>query len=794
MALGSYARCEVCPASDVDLLFLHGGWPAERLSTLVQELCYPLWDAGLELGHAVRRPAEAPRAAAEDVETATALIERRLVAGEAGLLDELADRMASWRRSNGRGVMAALEDAGNRRRAHAGWRVGMLEPHLKEGAGGLRDLHALRWAATYVVGAPGLDPLVSAGYLSATDRRDLASAGRVLLRARCALHLARAGDGTARSKDVDRLRLDLQDEAARRLGHVEVGGRGDGGELLREVGLVMRSISYLHDRTWPSLAEDASRGRRFLRSVLRPRRGPDETPLGEGLFVRDRTLAIEGDRTVAGEHALPLRALAAAASRGLSLERATADRLRGEVAQIGRLSWDAAGLHALTTVLRAGTSALPALADADHLGVLTALWPEWSRVRGRPQRNPFHLFDLDTHHQQTVAVLAEVAGGGLAEQHALLWQGLPDQDALLLAAFLHDVGKAWPGDHSVVGAEIAGGMVRQAGLDEERAAWVAVLVRLHLLLPDVATRRDIDDPEELRAVADEVHDAATLDALYLLSLADARATGPTATSPWKEELLAELHRRVRPLVSGADTPALPDPVAVAARLRAEAPNGADALLEVVGPRYLVAAGSEQAAAHVALDAPHVNGLRAGVRPSGVDGPSVVSVVAPDRPGLLARCAGVLAGHGLEVLDARLFTTRNGVALDWFVVRPRRAREAPAWVQVMADLEAADRGRLDIERLVERRERRRDERRPALVAPVPVDVRIDDAGLRVEVHAPDGPAVLYRLARALTEAGADVLGARVATLGPKVRDVFFLASELTPAERTALAEAVVGAVA
>jgi [protein-PII] uridylyltransferase len=508
--------------------------------------------------------------------------------------------------------------------------------------------------------------------------------------------------------------------------------------------------------------------------------------------VRDRTLAIDGDRTVAGEHALPLRALAAAAIHGLPLERATADRLRGEVAQIGRLSWDAAGLHALTMVLRAGASALPALADADHLGVLTALWPEWSRVRGRPQRNPFHLFDLDTHHQQTVAALAEVAGGGLAEQHALLWQGLPDQDALLLAAFLHDVGKAWPGDHSVVGAEIAHGMVRRAGLHEERAVWVAELVRLHLLLPDVATRRDIDDPEELRAVADEVHDAPTLDALYLLSLADARATGPTATSLWKEELLAELHRRVRPLVSGADTPALPDPVAVAADLRAEEPARAGPLLAVTGARYLLAGGVEQALAHLALGAPEVDALRAGVRQHST-GVHVVSVVAPDRFGLLAGCAGVLAGHGLDVLEARLFTTPTGVALDWFVVRPRRSDEQVAWSVILADLQAADAGTLDVDCLLERRERRRDERRPTLVAPVPVEVRIDDAGRRVEVHAPDAPGVLSRIARTLAAAGADVEGARVSTQGPKMRDVFFLSGELDVTERTALAGAIGSAV-
>lgn len=788
VALGSYARWELCPGSDVDLLLLHSGWARDDLSDLVKQLCYPLWDAGLQVGHAVRTPSQTVRAASGGIDTATALTDRRLVAGDRGLLDELSSRAVRWLRRSAGHLLADLTVAGRRRRTRAGWRPGMVEPHLKNGAGGLRDLQGLRWAAACLLGEVGLDPLVSAHYLGASDRRELAAAGDTLLAARCALHLVRGASLRPPGNEIDRLRLDLQDDTAAQL------GIDDGAELMRQVGLATRTISYLHERTWPDLLEDARGGRRWLRASRHPLRGaalPD--PLGDGLRLQDGAVAVEESRTLATEPALAMRALAAAGQRGVWLHRPTAERLRRQIADAGRLTWDDEARTGFLELLRAGATALPALGDADHLAVLPAYLPDWTRVRGHPQRNPFHLYDLDTHLYQTVAELVEIGRGALGEDQAALYEGLASTDTLLVGALLHDVGKAWPGDHSVAGAQLAREWLPFPGfpgIDGER---VVRLVRRHLLLPDVATRRDLDDEGELRAVASAVGDVETLDGLYLLSLADARATGPSAHSPWKDGLLGELHRRVRQVLAGAAEPAFPGASAVAAAARRQAPGDGplEALLSSVGPRYLITAGVTQVLAHARLvqPVPAPGELRAATRDGPAEQTVTITVVAGDRRGLMAMCSGVIAAHGLTVLDARAFTSEGGLALDWFVVRPGNGGEGgPDWRRVEDDLRRAAAGDLDVPAAVAARERRRDARPRPLATPVPIDVTFDlRAGLsRIEVHGPDTPGLLYRLARVLAEAEADVLGARVATLGPEVRDVFFVRLDPEPGARTALA--------
>ena len=763
VALGSYARRQLCPASDIDLLLLHDGWANRDLEELVRSLCYPLWDAGLSVGHAVRTGREAVRAAAERVDTATALTDRRLVAGDPGLVDDLAVRLRRWLRARSAKVLAELADADRRRHAAAGLHPGMLEPELKDGAGGLRDLHSLRWAAACVLGEVGLDPLVGARYLGAADRRELAAAGDTLLAARCALHLVRGATSNRAGADLDRLRLDLQDEVAALLGW------GDADELARRVGLATRTVAHVHGRTWPLLVADAKGGRR--------RRRASGEPLDEGVALVEGLVEVDDHHSLAADPALGLRAVAAAASRGVHLGRATSERLRREVETHPRLRWDADSRAALLAALRAGPAGVAALEDADHLGLLTAHLPDWPRVRGRPQRNPLHRYDLDTHCLQAVAELVLLASGSVDERHRHLWEGLADPDALLLGTWLHDVGKAWPGDHSVVGARVAHEWVLRMGFSQRRADQVARYVRLHLFMPEAATRRDLDDEDELAAVADQVGDVETLDGLYLLSLADARATGPAANSTWKDLLLGELHARVRSLLAHAHT----DPseargphavVAQARRLLRDDPT-LNGLLTGLPRRYLQAATTDQVIAHARLmQTPLGAGeLRAAPRPGPVEGTVTLSVAAADRPGLMADCAGVLAGLGISVLDARVFTRTDGVALDWFVVR---AEGDTDWGAVEAALRQAAAGELDVAELVARRERAR---RPGAAPrpPMPVEVRFDRRPMatRIEVHAPDTAGMLYRLASVLAEARLDVVGARVATLVDSAHDVFFV---------------------
>jgi [protein-PII] uridylyltransferase len=767
VALGSYALRELCPSSDVDVLLLHDGWPSQALADLVSALCYPLWDAGLEVGHAVHTPRSAVVAAAGDLETATALTCRRFVAGDQGLADALGGRVGTWLKRNTAAFVSGVRAADLQRHAAAGATPGMLEPHLKDGAGGLRDIASLRWGAAALLGEPTLDALVGARYVGAVDRHRLADAGTTLLSARCALHLVGGSQGS------DVLRLDLQDDAAR------LAGWKDGDDMLRQVGLAMRSVAHVHERTWTRLLDDATRGR--------GRRKPPPTRLADGVRRVDGLVEIEEGRRPDAEPALAVRAVTIAAARDTQLGRSTGERLARALAGT-ELDWDGDTRAAFLDLLRRGQRAPHALADADHVGLLAALLPEWPRVRGRPQRNPLHTFDLDTHGARTLAELARLTS---EEPYASIAAELGDRDALPLAAWLHDVGKAWPGDHSEVGAVVARRWLEHAGFERALADRVAHLVLHHLLLPDVATRRDLDDEDEIVAVAERAGSVDAVDALYLLALADGRATGPTASSPWRERLVGELHGRVRRLLA-EDTDALrklldPQVVVSEARRLAGAGEAAgvterdlDALLDGLPRRYLLAASPEQCLAHAALYAAHLadGAPHVSVRPA-QGGTAVASLTARDRPGLVADGAGTLAAAGAVVHEARAYT-KGSVALDWFVVRVEPGTDVE---RLARELTAAIGGAFHVARAVASRERRREHRPPRLARPVRVEVVIEEQPhqTRVEVSAPDTPGLLWRLARVLAASGLDLSGARVATLGPAARDVFFLRPAPLPAD-------------
>lgn len=760
VALGGYARRELCPSSDIDLLLVHDGWGHEDLESVVQQLCYPLWDAGLEVGHAVRTPAEAVAAAGERIDTATAVLDRRLVAGEPGLLDALASRVDRWvKRQRGR-LIVDLAEADAARHARFGEHPGALEPELKNGAGGLRDLHSLRWVGGWALGDISLDALVAAGYVGARDRRSLFVANDTLLAARCALHLARAA---LRGREADVLRLQDHDDVAALLGLHDAEGHGDGDALLRRVGLATRTVAHVHGRAWPLLLADAG-GRRRLR--LAGRRLPQGVRLSEGL--------VDVDPPVDDDPGWPLTAIAAAAQQRAHLTRASAALVERVARDRAPLEWNATVRRALLDVLRSRGGALTGLQDADHLGVLSAYLPDWEAVRGRPQRNALHRFDLDTHAAHAVGALHELVEG---DDLAVLWDGLDIKDTLLLALWLHDVGKAWPGDHSEVGADVARRWLNHMGFDAGVQRRVSHLVRWHLLLPDVATRRDLDDDREIAAVGDVVGDVEMLDALYLLSLADGRATGPAAWSAWKDSLMARLHGAVRARLGA------PLPTGTPEARGAEPTAAQQQLIATIAPRrYVEVATAAQVAAHADLLTEALIGdeLRASARDGAVAATSVVSVVAQDRVGLFADCAGVFSAHELDVVEARAFTGRSGVALDWFTI------QGAVDGGVLEHLGEVGAGRRSVEQLLTRRRRG-----PSASPSGGREVTIRDP-FTVEVQAPDTPGLLYRLCTALRDLGLSVTAARISSIGPCVFDVFevvpSIAADQAPAVKRALVSA------
>ncbi|MGI8806734.1 MAG: [protein-PII] uridylyltransferase [Acidimicrobiales bacterium] len=700
VAVGGYGRRELCPGSDLDLILLHRGGRRDRgdLTRLAERLWYPVWDRGMKLGHAVRTVKEAVGLAGSDLNTATSQLDTRLLVGDPALADELSRRALDQWRATATRWLGALRDSVAERHEKSGEVAFLLEPDLKEGRGGLRDVHALRWAE-------------SARRILLDDDDDaLDSAHGTVLEVRVELQ-RRTGKGQ------DRLLLQEQDAVADALGDA------DADRLMARLSASARTIAWTSDEAWDRIG-----------SSLRGPRGrvaAADRRLGPGLVLREGLVELAADADPGGDPGLVLRAAAAAAGAKTSLGRRSLDRLAAEAPQALADTWDDAARTDLVTLLGAGRAAIGVLEALDQKGLLVRLLPEWEAVRCRPQRNAYHRFTVDRH-------LCEAAAGAAAHTAEV-----ERPDLLLVGTWLHDIGKGFIGvrgdDHTVAGEVVIEEMAARMGFPPGDVALLVAMVRHHLLLPDVATRRDLEDPATVASVAAQVGDSGLLELLHFLTVSDSQATGPAAWSPWKAGLVADLVRRVEWFLSdGAhETTEFPDPSHLALLDRARA-----------GRRPVVAAEGRHA-----------------------------TVAAADRPGLFCQVAGVLALHGLDVLAARAWSSDDGLAVEHFDVEPAFGKEAD-WRAVEADVVRALDGEVALESRLAARARQYAGRAGMLSATpartqVTVDVDASDTATVVEVRAPDRIGMLYRITRVLADQGLDIRSAKVATVGHEVVDAFYV---------------------
>ncbi len=717
VALGSYARGELCPGSDVDVMLLHdGSAPSDEVAACAERLWFPLWDAGLVLGHAVRTPKEALALAAEELEALTSLLDIRHLVGDPELAADVATRTRRLAQKRRGPFLEALAAAASARAEQPGPIAEMLEPNLKDGAGGLRDLQSMEWAGWAVDATRGgVDALVQAGYLQGDDPALLARARGKILDVRVALHRVTGGRS-------DQLTLQEQDAVAR------VAGATDADALVRGLSEVARGVTWITQEVW-----------RRLRSTRRGpvgRSGGRERHLAEGVVLRDGAIALTADAVI--DVMTMLTAGRAAAEHGVPIERASLERLRG----IEPESDPGPGvLDALVALLRHGRAAVPVIESLDQVEAIGAVLPEWTPVRALPQRNAYHRFTVDRHLLECVAECAALVDddgfdGDVARRTRA--------DLLLLGALLHDIAKGSPEDHSKVGAVTAGVVGRRLGLDQHGVEVLEWLVGNHLLLADTATRRDLTDEATIVRFGRAVGDTERLDLLYALTVGDSRATGPAAWNRAKAALVRQLFVE------------------------------ADSLLE----RGVVGAG--HAREHERALELHGDLLAGGAlacawadRP---DGLLECTVAAPDRRGLLATVAGVLALHGFDVRGASLYGAPDGMALEiyWGVDEFGRL-DAAGRTAVERDLEAALDGRLALkDRLGERiaRYRRSSAARDSAVQ-ISFDVEASTSATVVEVHAPDDVGLLARVAAVFADLELDVSAALVQTLGERVVDVFYV---------------------
>ncbi|MDG9686561.1 [protein-PII] uridylyltransferase [Streptomyces sp. DH18] len=728
VAVGGYGRGELSPRSDLDLLLLHdGSADAAALAALADSVWYPVWDLGLALDHSVRTPGEARKTAGEDLKVQLGLLDARPVAGDLGLVASLRTAiLADWRNQAPK-RLPALHELCQERAERMGELQFLLEPDLKEARGGLRDATALRAvAASWVADAP---------------REGLAEARRTLLDTRDALHLT-----TGRA--TDRLALQEQDQVAQALGLL------DADTLLRKVYEAARTVSYATDVTWREVNRvlRARSVRPKLRAMLSGGLGskaaPERTPLADGVVDADGEVVLARAARPERDPVLPLRAAAAAAEAGLPLSRHLVRHLAATTQPLP-VPWPPEAREELVTLLGAGEATVGVWEALEAEGIITRLLPDWERVHCRPQRNAVHTWTVDRHLVET------------AVRAASLTRRVHRPDLLLVAALLHDIGKGWPGDHSVAGEVIARDMATRIGFDKHDVGVIATLVRHHLLLVETATRRDLDDPATVRSVAEAVSSASTLELLHALTEADALATGPAAWSSWRASLVTDLVKRVAAVLAG-ESPEEPEEAAPSAeheRLAIEALRTGEPVL----------------ALHTRPEEPAGDGE---VEPVGVE----LLIALPDRPGVLPAAAGVLALHRLTVraADLRAVELPNelGERADLLLLSWRVAAEygsLPQAARLRADLVRALDGSLDIRARLAEREAAYPRRR-GVKAPPP-RVTVAAAGSRratvIEVRAQDAPGLLHRIGRALEQSAVRVRSAHVSTLGANAVDAFYV---------------------
>jgi [protein-PII] uridylyltransferase len=688
MAVGSLGRTDLAPGSDLDLVLVHAGRP--DVSEVADKLWYPIWDDPMPLDHSVRTIAQAVEAAESDLKVAVGLLDARLVAGDEQLgarLVETGRRL--WQKRATRWVPEVLQ-ARLAAQEMQGEVAFLLEPNLQEALGGLRDVQVLGLLRQ-------VTPVFPPG---ARDEQLRAAAGM--------LHAVKVELQRQGRRRNERLLVQDQGRVAEALG---MEGRE---QLLREVASAGRAVGWLF--------EDAARRARSWLAGPRGRAGSGDKPLGRGLVLRDDEVAVPaGTRE---DPALALRAAAASAELGVPLARQAMNWLAEKV-PAPPVPWPADVLHALLRLLATGRAGVHAIETLDHLGIWERYLPEWPHTRNRPQFDPYHRWTVDRH------LLETVAGAAARSSKA----GRPD--LLVLGALFHDIGKGRGGDHSVAGAEVVAEAGRRMGLASVDAEVLTKLVRHHLLLPDAATRRDVEDPATAELVASTAGDLTTLELLALLAEADGEATGPSAWTAWKARLVERLSARASALLQGRPLP------------QGEAFPSEE-------QRRLLAAGGLQ------------------VLP---DGRRLV-VVAPDRPGLFSDVTGALALHGLAVREARAHS-EGASALETFELDLDEL-SSPRWERVAADIEAAALRRLNVAEALERRERegwgrrrRRSAALPAAEVRVSIDNRASGLASLVEVRAPDQPGLLHHVTAALASLGLDIVSARATTLGAAAVDTFYV---------------------
>jgi [protein-PII] uridylyltransferase len=795
VAVGGYGRGTLAPGSDVDLLFLFPDKQTAWGESVVEAMLYPLWDLKLKVGHSVRSVDDCIREGRADMTIRTALLEARLICGDAALFADLVRRYGA---EIAEGTAPAFTEAKLAERETRVTRAGssryLVEPNVKDGKGGLRDLNTLFWIAKYSYRVDDSAELVEAGLFDAREFAMFQRSEEFLWRVRCWMHFI-----TGRAEE--RLSFDLQRQVAAAIGYAGRSGQAPVERFMKAYFLVAKDVGDLTAIVCAALEARQQKPRASLTSLIgsftKRRR---VRALGHPDFtLRGQRLAVIDDDAFKRDPVNLLRLYEIASRDDLAIHPDTSRLVTQSLRLVTpQLRQDREANRIFLEILTARRSPEAVLRRMNESGLLGRFIPDFGRIVAMMQFNMYHHYTVDEHLLRSIGILAEIDGGKLEAEHPLansIFATITNRRALYVALFLHDIAKGRPEDHSVAGARIARKLCPRLGLTEAQTETVVWLIENHLVMSTVAQSRDLGDPKTIESFAAIVQTLERLKLLLVLTVADIKAVGPGVWNGWKGQLLRTLYYETEVVLagghSGIERKARVErkQQALEARLADWTEGERAAYLARHYPAYWLKVEPERQEQHARfLREAEIAGRTTATRveTDQFRGVTELTVLAPDHPRLLAIVTGACAAAGGNIVDAQIFTTTDGLVLDTIFVSRAFERdddELRRAERIAAAIERALKGEIKIADLVAQRRAPPPRGGTFQVAPeVIIDNVLSSRHTVLEVSGLDRPGLLYDLTTAIGKLNLNIASAHIATFGEKAVDVFYV-TDLTGAKIT-----------
>jgi [protein-PII] uridylyltransferase len=776
LAVGGYGRAEMAPFSDVDLLFLTPYKMTPWAESVIESMLYILWDLRLKVGHASRTVKDCVRLGREDYTIRTALLENRYISGDKALADELSDKLwrELFRNTGGEFIEAKLAERADRHRKQGGQRY-MLEPNVKEGKGGLRDLQSLFWIAKYLHRVDSSRALLSLGFFRPEEFEAFDKAENFLWAVRCHLHLI-AG------RAVDQLTFDMQVEVARRMGYTDHGGRRAVEHFMQDYFRHATQVGEVTRIFLTALEANHVKKEPMLVGLLRRRR-----KVRAPYKVNQNRLDVADEEAFLADKVNVLRVFDEALRTGLLLHPNTMRMIAAHLEQIDdevRQTPEAQRIF-LDLMLKHGNPER-ALRRMNELGVLAAFIPEFEPIVAMMQFNMYHAYTVDEHTIQCISTLAHIERRELIEElpiaSRILKEGV-NRRVLYVALLLHDIGKGRPEDHSVLGAQIARKVAPRLGLSAEESETVEWLVRYHLLMADMAQKRDISDPRTVRDFAKAVKTKKRLDLLTVLTVCDIRGVGPNVWNNWKAMLLRGLYQQTaEALEHGLEELNREKLEKEAKRALREALKDWDTkdlrkeTSRHYGPYWQGLNTETQAVFARLLKDLGADEIRIDLHPDSDRDATRACFALADHPGIFSRLAGALALAGANVVDARTYTSKDGYATAVFWIQDAEGApyEEARLPRLRQTIEKTLKGEVVAREALKSKEKiKRREQEFQFPTSITFDNEGSDIYTIIEVDTRDRLGLLYDLTRTLANNNIYIASAVIATYGAQVVDSFYV---------------------